>query len=215
MVDSEDQSAVSHASLSPQMTLRLILTRHAKSSWDDPLIDDHDRPLNPRGAKAARGDRRRGLRSAATCPTRRWSRRRAHARDLEAGRRRPSTRRPSADVQPTRSTTPSPERCWQVLRERHGARGDDDRAQPRHRRISRRAWCAALPGDSPVRALSRPAATAVIDFEAPDWADGRLAHRPGRRLRLRRATWSDPSHANGRTRGAPAPAIVGQVRGSG
>lgn len=34
------------------MTLRLILTRHAKSGWDDPGLSDHDRPLNPRG----RGD---------------------------------------------------------------------------------------------------------------------------------------------------------------
>ncbi|SMH49694.1 histidine phosphatase family protein [Maritimibacter sp. HL-12] len=36
------------------MTLRLILTRHAKSSWSDPIIDDHDRPLNNRGRAAAR-----------------------------------------------------------------------------------------------------------------------------------------------------------------
>ena len=35
------------------MTLRLILTRHAKSSWDDPLMSDHDRPLNERGKAAA------------------------------------------------------------------------------------------------------------------------------------------------------------------
>ena len=35
------------------MTLRLILTRHAKSSWDDPLMSDHDRPLNERGKTAA------------------------------------------------------------------------------------------------------------------------------------------------------------------
>lgn len=35
------------------MTLRLILVRHAKSSWDDPLLDDHDRRLNQRGRKAA------------------------------------------------------------------------------------------------------------------------------------------------------------------
>ncbi|AOZ70237.1 phosphoglycerate mutase [Rhodobacter xanthinilyticus] len=33
---------------------RLILTRHAKSSWDDPLMSDHDRPLNARGIAAAR-----------------------------------------------------------------------------------------------------------------------------------------------------------------
>jgi phosphohistidine phosphatase len=32
---------------------RLILTRHAKSSWDDPLVPDHDRPLNDRGKAAA------------------------------------------------------------------------------------------------------------------------------------------------------------------
>ena len=35
------------------MTKRLILTRHAKSSWDDPLMSDHDRPLNLRGTAAA------------------------------------------------------------------------------------------------------------------------------------------------------------------
>ena len=32
---------------------RLILTRHAKSSWDDPAMTDHDRPLNDRGKAAA------------------------------------------------------------------------------------------------------------------------------------------------------------------
>jgi phosphohistidine phosphatase len=32
---------------------RLILTRHAKSSWDDPATPDHDRPLNERGTAAA------------------------------------------------------------------------------------------------------------------------------------------------------------------
>lgn len=36
------------------MTLRLILTRHAKSSWGDPLLDDHDRPLGKRGRASAR-----------------------------------------------------------------------------------------------------------------------------------------------------------------
>ena len=32
---------------------RLILTRHAKSAWDDPLMPDHDRPLNERGNAAS------------------------------------------------------------------------------------------------------------------------------------------------------------------
>lgn len=33
------------------MGLRLILTRHAKSSWDNPLLDDIDRSLNTRGQR--------------------------------------------------------------------------------------------------------------------------------------------------------------------
>jgi len=32
---------------------RLHLLRHAKSSWDDPALRDRDRPLAPRGVKAA------------------------------------------------------------------------------------------------------------------------------------------------------------------
>ncbi|HEX8571706.1 MAG TPA: histidine phosphatase family protein [Allosphingosinicella sp.] len=32
----------------------LTLLRHAKSGWDDPVIRDFDRPLNPRGRRAAR-----------------------------------------------------------------------------------------------------------------------------------------------------------------
>ncbi len=32
---------------------RLILIRHAKSGWDDPMADDHDRTLTARGRKAA------------------------------------------------------------------------------------------------------------------------------------------------------------------
>jgi phosphohistidine phosphatase len=38
-----------------RMPLRrqLHLLRHAKSSWDEPGLDDHDRPLAPRGRRAA------------------------------------------------------------------------------------------------------------------------------------------------------------------
>jgi len=32
----------------------LQLLRHAKSSWDEPGLDDHDRPLAPRGQKACK-----------------------------------------------------------------------------------------------------------------------------------------------------------------
>jgi phosphohistidine phosphatase len=36
------------------MTLRLILIRHAKSSWSDPMMADKDRPLNKRGRASAK-----------------------------------------------------------------------------------------------------------------------------------------------------------------
>lgn len=32
---------------------KVILVRHGKSSWADPGLDDHDRPLNPRGRSAS------------------------------------------------------------------------------------------------------------------------------------------------------------------
>ena len=31
----------------------LLVLRHAKSSWDDPALDDHERPLNKRGQRDA------------------------------------------------------------------------------------------------------------------------------------------------------------------
>lgn len=31
----------------------LLILRHAKSSWDNPSLDDHDRPLNERGLRDA------------------------------------------------------------------------------------------------------------------------------------------------------------------
>jgi phosphohistidine phosphatase len=35
-------------------TKQLFVLRHAKSSWDDPALPDHDRPLARRGRKAAK-----------------------------------------------------------------------------------------------------------------------------------------------------------------
>jgi phosphohistidine phosphatase len=37
----------------PEGHRRLILTRHAKSDWGQKGLADHDRPLNPRGRRAA------------------------------------------------------------------------------------------------------------------------------------------------------------------
>ena len=40
--------------MTPSGHCRLILTRHAKSSWDDAAQPDHERPLNDRGRRSAR-----------------------------------------------------------------------------------------------------------------------------------------------------------------
>jgi phosphohistidine phosphatase len=37
-----------------RMGKKLYLLRHAKSSWDDPALADHDRPLAPRGRRASK-----------------------------------------------------------------------------------------------------------------------------------------------------------------
>ena len=39
--------------MNKQATHQLFLLRHAKWSWTDPSLTDHDRPLAPRGIKAA------------------------------------------------------------------------------------------------------------------------------------------------------------------
>jgi phosphohistidine phosphatase len=42
-----------HPMTATPVTKRIHLLRHAKSSWDDPELGDHERPLAPRGMKAA------------------------------------------------------------------------------------------------------------------------------------------------------------------
>ena len=46
---------------------QLLLLRHAKSSWDDPKLPDHARPLNARGRQAATA-MRRALRELSLAP---------------------------------------------------------------------------------------------------------------------------------------------------
>jgi phosphohistidine phosphatase len=48
--------AAAHATieLSMQTEKRLFVLRHAKSSWDDPGLDDRDRPLAPRGVRSTK-----------------------------------------------------------------------------------------------------------------------------------------------------------------
>jgi phosphohistidine phosphatase len=51
------QSAAA-ASRENAVTRQLLIMRHAKSSWDDPQMTDHSRPLNARGRLAATAMRR-------------------------------------------------------------------------------------------------------------------------------------------------------------
>ena len=46
---------------------QLLLLRHAKSSWDDPRLSDHSRPLNGRG-RAAAGAMRQAMLGLALTP---------------------------------------------------------------------------------------------------------------------------------------------------
>jgi phosphohistidine phosphatase len=74
---------------------RLFLLRHAKSSWDDSELDDHDRPLAPRGRRAvaliAEHLRRERIAPvlvlcSSARRTRSADRRRARRGDIRAGR---------------------------------------------------------------------------------------------------------------------------------
>src|ERR1022692_4849447 len=50
--DGEQFGWQKEARIHPTTTHRIHLLRHAKSSWDDPSLADHDRPLAPRGRRA-------------------------------------------------------------------------------------------------------------------------------------------------------------------
>src|ERR1700730_9963575 len=49
-----DACAAARATIGSQMAPpnQLFVLRHAKSSWDEPGLDDHERPLAPRGRRA-------------------------------------------------------------------------------------------------------------------------------------------------------------------
>jgi len=80
------------------MARMIFLLRHAKSSWDDPSLPDHDRPLSKRGRKAAAA-MREFLRSEKICPDLVWvSSARRTRETLEA--LRPFDHAPKAEVKP-------------------------------------------------------------------------------------------------------------------
>ena len=107
----EAQSAFHMARLSWQAVgmRRLILMRHAKSSWADPSQRDLDRPLNKRGRRSAGAGRRldeaQGLPAGAGAGLERA----AHPGDLVGDRRRGRPGRD--DLRCPSSTTPARTPC--------------------------------------------------------------------------------------------------------
>ncbi len=58
MVTPPDRAAIINSSfriqgLENELMKRLLIMRHAKSSWEDETLSDHERPLNPRGQRNA------------------------------------------------------------------------------------------------------------------------------------------------------------------
>jgi phosphohistidine phosphatase len=152
---------------------RLILMRHAKSSWSDPSLRDLDRPLNKRGRKAA------ALLGA-------WLKRRGNLPDhalISTARRAQETWAGLAAAAPA-SAVPeiyhaAPETLLAVLR----AAPDVPRLLLVGHQPGIGALAARLLADPPAGpdfARFPTGATAVIDFAAHRWSDvaweaGRLA----------------------------------------
>ena len=149
---------------------RLILTRHAKSSWDDPTMADHDRPLNDRGRRSALalGDwlASRGYEpEEVLCSTSRrtqetWERVAAAALEV----------RPIMRLEPGLYHA-SPDRMLAILR---------TATQPTVMMLGHNPGIAEFAAMLPARPPLGPefrryptAATLVVDFQADSWADVR------------------------------------------
>lgn len=152
--------------MTPSGHRRLILTRHAKSAWDDPAMADHDRPLNGRGRRSAMelGE---------------WLHSRGYEPDevlcsTAARTRETWARVAAAPLEVTPRVTfaealyhATPEQMLEVLK---GATGDCVMM------IGHNPGIAEFAASLPARAPADPdfhryptAATLVIDFQVPDW----------------------------------------------
>jgi len=162
--------------------LRLLLLRHAKSSWDDPGLGDHDRPLAARGRRAATAVGRH-MAAHGLVPE----------RVLCSGARR--ARDTLALVLPAMADSPEPRTrdviyagdAWAIL---DLIRGEGGAASPllvvghnpalQELALGLIVPEAAKPADDDLAAKFPTGALAVIDFAiaawgALDWGTGRLA----------------------------------------
>jgi phosphohistidine phosphatase len=138
---------------------RLILTRHAKSSWDDPLMADHDRPLNDRG-KAAAADLGQ------------WLATRGYVPDLVLCSDALRTRKTWSGLAPALPGTPVLELKPALYHAGPDAQGDTVMMIGHNPGIAE--FAARITAQAPLNAeFSRypTGATTVIDFAVTDWAD--------------------------------------------
>ena len=147
---------------------RLILTRHAKSDWDDPQIPDRERPLNARGRRGALllGDwlASRGHEpEEVLCSPARRTRETWELASLAAMETRPSLRFDPAIYEAT------PETLLAVVR---GAQQQTVLLVGHNPSIA--SLAAMLPARVPLDPAFRrypTSATLVLDFQIETWAD--------------------------------------------
>lgn len=149
------------------MTRRLILTRHAKSSWDDPLTPDHERPLNERGKRAA-ADLGQWLASRGYLPQEVLCSDALRTRETYAGIAPALQNAPSPDLKPSLYHA-GPDVMMAVLRH---ARAETVMMVGHNPGISE--FAARLVARPPVNAEFQrypTGATIVVDFMIDDWKD--------------------------------------------
>lgn len=147
------------------MTLRLILTRHAKSSWGNPAMEDHARPLNRRGEKSARA-------------VGKWIEKKGHVPDEALVSSSERTRQTWDLVSKAFKATPAvtfsdalyhaePAVMMEILRT---AQAQNVMMIAHNPGIAffAQGLVATLPGDARFERYPTTA-TAVIEFDAPDW----------------------------------------------
>lgn len=154
--------------MTPLGHCRLILTRHAKSSWDDPAQPDHDRPLNARGRRSARelGD---WLASRGYEPEEVLCSTAERTRETWAGiAMAPLEVRPHIRYEPGLYHA-APEKMLEILR---------SASAPTVMMIGHNPGIAEFAGMLPARAPLDPdfrryptAATLVVDFQIDDWSE--------------------------------------------
>lgn len=149
------------------MTLTLILTRHAKSSWSDADLDDHSRPLNKRGRASAKAIGR-WLAGHGDTPDEVLCSDAARTRETWALVSDKLVGSPKVSYLPELYLA-DPEDMLAVLRKASAARVMMVAHNPGSANMARRL--ASAPDPHPKFQHYPTAATSVIEFDADTWAD--------------------------------------------